>query len=136
MKIILLTAYDDLLIVQYALRAGINGFLSKNSNEFTKLPDVIRRVFGGERYLDPSTSSLIIGQLANGVPLSQSLTPATLTMRETEVARLLTKGMSVTEIAQHTNRSVKTISAQKKGVMTKLGASNDIELANALNRMF
>ncbi|WDG77622.1 response regulator transcription factor [Pseudomonas chlororaphis] len=136
LKIILLTAYDELLIVQYALRAGINGFLSKNSEEFSKLPNVIRRVLGGEKYLDPSTSSLLIGQLVNGASSSQPLAPATLSMRETEVARLLTKGMSVTEIAQYTNRSIKTISAQKKRVMIKLGANNDIELANALSRVF
>ncbi|WP_439437948.1 LuxR C-terminal-related transcriptional regulator [Salinivibrio costicola] len=42
-----------------------------------------------------------------------------------EVLRLFSTGMSVTKIAAYTNRSVKTISTQKKQAMTKLGLDND-----------
>jgi two-component system capsular synthesis response regulator RcsB len=41
---------------------------------------------------------------------------------------LYAEGLSVTEISQRLNRSVKTISTQKKGALTKLGIEHDAEL--------
>ncbi|WP_242405279.1 DNA-binding response regulator [Cupriavidus taiwanensis] len=52
-----------------------------------------------------------------------------LTTRESEVLRLYLSGLSVTEIAVRTGRTVKTISTQKQSVMRKIGADNDVELA-------
>ncbi|SPS00800.1 response regulator in two-component regulatory system, transcriptional regulator LuxR [Cupriavidus taiwanensis] len=52
-----------------------------------------------------------------------------LTTRESEVLRLYLSGLSVTEIAVRTGRTVKTISTQKQSVMRKVGADNDVELA-------
>ena len=52
-----------------------------------------------------------------------------LTRRESEVLRLYLSGMSVTEIAVRSGRTVKTISTQKQSVMRKIGAENDVELA-------
>ncbi len=40
---------------------------------------------------------------------------------------------SVTEIAKKLNRSIKTISSQKKSAMMKLGVENDIALLNYLS---
>jgi two-component system, NarL family, captular synthesis response regulator RcsB len=39
----------------------------------------------------------------------------------------------VTEIAKKLNRSIKTISSQKKSAMMKLGVENDIALLNYLS---
>jgi two-component system capsular synthesis response regulator RcsB len=49
---------------------------------------------------------------------------------------MFARGMSVTDIAQQTDRSVKTISTQKKKAMLKLGAENDVELVNAFNQLY
>ncbi|MGH8055356.1 MAG: LuxR C-terminal-related transcriptional regulator [Stenotrophomonas sp.] len=48
--------------------------------------------------------------------------------REGEVLRLLSSGLSVTEIAAQLNRSVTAISRQKGDAMRKLGIGNDAEL--------
>ncbi|MZP28100.1 DNA-binding response regulator, partial [Escherichia coli] len=42
-------------------------------------------------------------------------------------------GHLVTEIARKLNRSIKTISSQKKSAMLKLGVDNDIALLNYLS---
>ncbi|GAB7203428.1 hypothetical protein OS31_10650 [Dickeya oryzae] len=47
--------------------------------------------------------------------------------------RLFAEGFLVTEIARKLNRSIKTISSQKKSAMTKLGVDNDIALLNYLS---
>lgn len=135
-KIILLTAHDDLIIVQRAMHLGIAGFLSKVSSDFSTLPTVISRVLGGERYLDPDTSKMLVQHMVTNSLPAQTLTTVQLTAREMEVVRLFARGMSVTDIAQHTNRSVKTISTQKAKAMLKLGAENDVELVKAFNQLF
>ncbi|MGE8356284.1 MAG: response regulator transcription factor [Microvirgula sp.] len=51
-----------------------------------------------------------------------------LTPRELEVIRLFVTGDSVSDIARQLNRSVKTVSTQKRQGSRKLGVSNDREL--------
>jgi two-component system capsular synthesis response regulator RcsB len=53
---------------------------------------------------------------------------AQLTQRETEVLRLLLRGLTVNEISKTLHRAKQTISAQKSSAMAKLGAANDFEL--------
>ncbi|MFK3602099.1 response regulator transcription factor [Pseudomonas fluorescens] len=135
-KIILLTAHDDLVIVQQALLLGISGFLSKTSGDFASLPKVINAVLRGQRYLDPDTSKMLIAHMVANNQSSPSLATAKLTARELEVVRMFARGMSVTEIAQHTDRSIKTISSQKQKAMLKMGVGNDVELAKAFNQLY
>jgi two-component system capsular synthesis response regulator RcsB len=135
-KIILLTAHDDLVIVQRAVQLGIDGFLSKSSGDFSVLPAVIARVLLGEKYLDSDTSKMLVQHMmSNNLP-TPTLSTTQLTARELEVVRMFARGMSVTDIAQQTDRSVKTISTQKKKAMLKLGAENDVELVNAFNQLY
>ena len=56
-----------------------------------------------------------------------------LSPKESEVLRLFAEGFTVTEIAKKLNRSIKTISSQKKSAMMKLGVENDIALLNYLS---
>lgn len=135
-KIILLTAHDDLVIVQQSLILGVAGFLSKTSGGFSSLPAVIATVLRGQRYLDPDTSKMILEHMVSNDLSSPTLTTVKLTARELEVVRMFARGMSVTEIAQHTDRSIKTISSQKQKAMHKLGAGNDVELARAFNQLY
>jgi two-component system capsular synthesis response regulator RcsB len=51
-----------------------------------------------------------------------------LTNREYEAVRLISQGLTISEIARQTCRSVKTISTQKASAMKKLGVRNDIDL--------
>jgi two-component system capsular synthesis response regulator RcsB len=44
------------------------------------------------------------------------------------VIRLLAQGLSVSEVARITHRSVKTVSWQKHSAMAKLGIGNDQQL--------
>lgn len=136
LKIIVLTGHDDVVIMQLTVEIGISGFLSKSSRDFSALPAVITRVLQGEKYLDPDTSKVLVQHMMMNNLTPQSLTTTQLTARELEVLRMFSRGMSVTDIAQHTNRSVKTISTQKKKAMLKLGAVNDVELVKAFNQLY
>ncbi|WP_409318723.1 response regulator [Pseudomonas sp. KCJK9016] len=136
LSIIVLTAHDDLVIVQKALQLGVIGFLSKASCELHNLVSVVYRVLDGERYLDPNTSQMLLKHVMSSKLSASTVSSMQLTVRELEVVRLFSRGMSVTEIARHTNRSIKTISTQKKKAMIKLGVINDVGLINASKEIF
>lgn len=51
-----------------------------------------------------------------------------MTSREQEVIRCYLAGMTITEIAEKFNRSIKTISTQKTTAFRKLGVTSNNEL--------
>ncbi|MCF5092002.1 hypothetical protein GIW57_17750 [Stenotrophomonas sp. PA-6-5C] len=62
-------------------------------------------------------------------PSCKLLTPCdTLSRNEREVIRLVLDGLTVSEIALHRHRSVKTVSTQKVAALRKLGLRNDAEI--------
>jgi two-component system capsular synthesis response regulator RcsB len=135
-KIVVLTANDSLAVVRRAMNLRVAGFVSKLSPDFSALPDVIERVMKGEQYLDSHTSKLVIQRMLDSEDGSRAQVALRLTARELEVVRLFASNMSVTDIAKATNRSLKTISTQKNKAMSKLGASNDVELVNAFRQLY
>jgi two-component system, NarL family, captular synthesis response regulator RcsB len=135
-RIVVLTANDSLAVVRRAMHLRVAGFVSKLSHDFAALPEVIERVMRGERYLDPHTSKMVIQRMLDSEDNSRVQPSAQLTAREMEVMRLFASNMSVTDIAKHTNRSLKTISTQKNKAMIKLGARNDVELVNAFKQLY
>lgn len=57
------------------------------------------------------------------------------TVAELRVCELLRAGFSVTEIASRLNRSIKTVSAHKRKLMTKLRVDNEIALFSRVNNL-
>ncbi|VVE85985.1 response regulator transcription factor [Pandoraea sputorum] len=123
LAVIVLTGHQDIAsLVRRVMNLGVAGFLRKSSDELSRLPTIVRNVHAGGKYLDPQTAGELLG------PDSSSDALNSLSERELEVFRLVGRGMSVTEIAMRTNRSVKTVSSQKLKAMQKLGAKSDAEL--------
>ncbi|WP_207001623.1 response regulator transcription factor [Trinickia mobilis] len=135
-KLVMLTAVDDIATVQQTMKHGVVGFLSKSSSDFSKLPTVIEAVMRGERFVDAATSNLVVRHMfENQQVLSAAASLSELSARELEVVRMFAKGMTVSEIADSLNRSLKTISTQKRKAMRKLGARNNVELINAVKQL-
>ncbi|WP_368204511.1 response regulator [Aeromonas sp. s5] len=122
LAIIVLTQLHNNAILQALLQCGISGLILKKS-VITELSEAIRQVLLGHTYIGKSVKNLLTEA---GISHHTDLTP--LTPKESEVVRLLASGMSVTQVAEHLNRSVKTISTQKKSAMMRLGLQSDSEL--------
>ncbi|WP_058912124.1 DNA-binding transcriptional activator BglJ [Entomohabitans teleogrylli] len=60
-----------------------------------------------------------------------SQTVRMLSPTERRILQFLTDGYSISQIAQHLNRNIKTIRAHKFNAMTKLGVHKDMDLLNA-----
>ncbi|EKO3929209.1 response regulator, partial [Vibrio metschnikovii] len=116
LKIIVFTQMANPALLNTLVIAGVNGVLLKKDilSDIHRVLDVIKN---NGRYLSKGVNCLITNQENN-----------TLSIKELEVLRMLASGMSVSKIAEHTNRSIKTISTQKKRAMAKLGLENNSDI--------
>ncbi|HHQ4693159.1 TPA: response regulator [Aeromonas veronii] len=122
LSIIVLTQIQNAGILQALLQLGVSGILLKKA-VISELSDAIRHVLSGQKYLGHSVKMLLAESGMVNPAQSQQLTP-----RESEVVRLLASGMSVSQVAEYLNRSIKTISTQKKSAMQRLGLHSDSAL--------
>lgn len=122
LPIIVLTQVHNLGVLQALMKIGVHGLLLKKS-VIAELEKTVKKVLLGSVYIGETVRELLDGQGVN-----QYITPVELSLKELEVVRLLTNGMSVTQVANYLHRSVKTISTQKNNAMQKLGLKSDSEL--------
>ncbi len=129
LKVIVLSSYKNPLLVRLALEAGAKGYLSRSICE-KMLHDTLKAVNDGEVYVDPSLMHTLFSA---DIRATESLSA-----RETDVLRLLCKGLSLTTISMRMHLSIKTVSAHKIRAMEKLGVKNDCQLYCLLarSRMF
>lgn len=118
-KAIVFTAYDTDERILGALRAGAKGYLLKGSAR-KDIFDAIETVASGGSLLSPDITSRLLASMTSG-PLE---TP---TPRETEVLRLLAKGMPNREIASELYISERTVKFHVSSLLAKLGAENRTE---------
>lgn len=125
-KIIAITAANsDPMFPTRLLQLGAVGYLTKESNA-EEVALAIRKVFNGEKYL----CAEIAQQIAIGSLNASSETPFDkLSEREMQVMRMITQGMSVSEISTQLFLSTKTVNGHRYRIFEKLGIKNDVELA-------
>ncbi|WP_175948655.1 response regulator transcription factor [Burkholderia pyrrocinia] len=134
-KVVVISSCNDIVIVRHVLRLGISGFIWKGSADFGGLPRVVRDVSGGRFCIDSETTQAILKNMLDVDRPGAPFVSIRLTPRELEVVRLVAKGLGISEIAHLTNRSIKTVSTQKRKAMAKLGAKNNVELLNSLREI-
>ncbi|RZS43357.1 LuxR family two component transcriptional regulator [Herbihabitans rhizosphaerae] len=118
-KIIVITTFGNDDYVYDALRAGASGFLLKRTPP-DEIVSAIRLVARGESLLFPEAIRGLAA--AHGSRGRAGLEQAGLTEREREVLRLMTAGLSNTEIAEKLVLGVQTVKTHVGNVLGKLHA--------------
>ncbi|MBQ0933096.1 response regulator transcription factor [Ideonella sp. 4Y16] len=122
-RVLVLSAHEDTAYPRRALNAGAQGFVSKRSAPET-LPEAIRAVAQGKRYLDAQTAqALALSQLDGSASPFDALSE-----REFEVFTRLARGKSVAEIAEALSLSPSTVGTHLYNIKQKLNAGNQAEL--------
>jgi DNA-binding NarL/FixJ family response regulator len=110
-RILVLSNFQGSEDVYRAMRCGAHGYLSKDVDG-RQLIDAIRMVAGGGRFIPKSLES----RLAERCPAGH------VTPRESDVLRLLARGLSTTEIADQLAVAEKTVRIHIGNLLEKLGA--------------
>lgn len=126
-KILTLTRHTDDGYLQQLLKAGVNGYVLKQSAP-TELINAIRAVGSGKSYLDPALTEKVMGGYLRQSTAIENASKIEITGRESEVLRLIAWGHSNKEIAGRLELSVKTIEAHKANAMQKLGFASRIDI--------
>jgi DNA-binding NarL/FixJ family response regulator len=134
--VIVLTTFDADEYVVRALAQGATGFLLKDTPP-AMIVEAIDKVASGEPILSPSVTSQLIRQVVanpdNGAADDRERTARRrlggLTERERDVAVAIGEGKSNAEIAGQLFMSVATVKAHVTRILTKLDATNRVQIA-------
>lgn len=126
LPVLMLSVHDEEPYALRALRAGANGYLTKET-----APDELVRAIGvaasGGTYIGPGLGEALRGRWpdqGDHPPPHESLTD-----REFEIASLLASGVPVMEIAARLGINYRTVSTHRKHLLEKLALKNNAQLA-------
>lgn len=127
MAVITLTRHGDDAYLQELLRAGVSGYVLKQSAP-AELLQAIRVAAAGGQYLDSTLTARVTAGFLGREGKRVSKAGAAISDREAEVLRLIASGYSNKEIAARLDLSVKTVEAHKSNAMRKLGLNGRIDI--------
>ena len=125
MNILMLTNYAEYTVISHTLNNGASGYILKNATS-EEIVEGIHTVASGKRFLCGEVDILLKKEKSNNIVL---------TRRERELLKLITQGLTSTEIADKVFLSYETVRGYRKTLHLKLGAHNTAELTRiALDR--
>jgi DNA-binding NarL/FixJ family response regulator len=119
-RIVILTVFDDHDKVFRAVCAGADGYLLKTST-VERIGEAIREVASGGASMNPEIARKVLDVFAGKRETHNG--PA-LTDRETEVLRLVVKGMTKKEVATELDLSRHTVDSHLRNIYQKLHVNN------------
>jgi len=127
-RVVVLTTFDLDDHVVESIRAGASGFLLKDVPP-EELVRAIKVVAEGDALLAPSVTRLVLARVAATPSLNAGASKAlaSLTERETEVLRLLARGLSNAEIAGALFLGETTVKTHVGRVLAKLGVRDRVQ---------
>ena len=121
-KVLVLSASGEHADVLDAVKAGATGYLVKSAS-MAELLDAVRRTADGDPVFTPGLAGLVLGAF-RGVTEPE----AKLTERETEVLRLVAKGLTYKQIAERLVLSHRTVQNHVQNTLNKLQLHTRYEL--------
>ncbi|MFH0176841.1 response regulator [Streptomyces cacaoi] len=134
LRVLVLSASGEHADVLEAVKSGATGYLLKSAST-EELLDAVRRTAVGDPVFTPGLAGLVLGEYRR---LASDPGPAAgggdepnaprLTDRETEVLRLVAKGLSYKQIAERLVISHRTVQNHVQNTLGKLQLHNRVEL--------
>ncbi|PSR67944.1 DNA-binding response regulator [Nocardia sp. MDA0666] len=128
-RVLVLSASDERGDVLEAIKAGAGGYLVKSASA-AELIDAVRATAAGQAVFTPGLAGVVLGEFRRiaGAEAGTSAERPVLTDRETEVLRLVAKGLSAKQIATRLTVSHRTVENHVQATLRKLQLGNRVEL--------
>ena len=128
-RVLILSASGEQSDVLEAVKAGATGYLVKSASR-QELLDAVRRVSVGDTVFTPGLAGLVLGEYRrlSETPADPGPDLPRLTDRETEVLRLVAKGLSYKQIADRLVLSHRTVQNHVQNTLRKLQLHNRVQL--------
>jgi DNA-binding NarL/FixJ family response regulator len=128
-RVLMLTTFDLDEYVYRAMRAGACGFLLKDMPGEDIVAAVRQAARGVDALLAPAVTRRLLDRFATTTPRPSSPDLDRLTARETDVLRLLGRGLSNAEIARELFIGETTVKTHVTRVLMKLGLRDRVQAA-------
>lgn len=128
LRVLILSASGEQDDVLEAVKAGATGYLVKSASK-AELVEAVTRVARGDTVFTSGLAGLVLGEYRrlSDTPARDDDTPR-LTDRETEVLRLVAKGLSYKQIAERLVLSHRTVQNHVQNTLRKLQMHNRVQL--------
>lgn len=133
-RVIILTASEDKNEFVQAMKLGCSGIVLKQTAP-ELIVKSIRKVHGGEIWLDSHTTAAVMrqfaapGEIGGGSATGKSRERSPLSHREREIVQLVAQGYKNKEMAEKMFISEQTVKNHLHNIFDKLGVSDRLELA-------
>jgi DNA-binding NarL/FixJ family response regulator len=123
-KVLVLSASGEQQDVLEAVKAGASGYLLKSATA-AELVDAVRRTAAGDAVFTPGLAGLVLGEYRR---TADDDSAPKLTARETEVLRLVAKGLTAKQVAERLVLSHRTVENHVQNTLSKLQLHNRAQL--------
>ena len=124
LRILIFSLHDEMVYAEKVIKAGTHGYLMKGESS-NKLLEAIHHILNGNIYVSEAMHDILLKNMQHN---SKANTPEELnsfTKNELIILELLAEGQTRNQIANHLNRSVKTIDAHCTNMKRKMNFSNN-----------
>ena len=127
-RVLALTVHNNKQYILQIIRSGAQGYVLKDTSP-DELVRGIKAVQNGEAFFSPSVSGIVLQLLRDEERASaRDGSAAPLTLRETQIVKLVAAGKTNKEIAAELNVNVRTIETQRYQLMRRINVRNAAEL--------
>ncbi len=123
-RVLLLTIHEDKSLIRAAMQAGAAGYILKQAVD-TELIEAIRQLSAGKQYVHPLLLNALLEETS---PPEVKRVEVTLTLRETQILRLIAAGYTNRAIAEELVLSIRTVETHRANLINKLGLHSRVEL--------
>ncbi len=124
---IVLTNSTEISHLNHSIKAGVKGYLTKNSSA-DELIKITKDVAAGKQAFGSHIAQIMIGRYTDIAKKTPSSNKKIITKREREILKLIVEGYTSSEIANMLFISTRTVETHRSNLMNKLELKNTAAL--------